>query len=198
MKETWRDKTRDCLCADLQRIGLDAHMAERGRAEEKLGLSGRGVGSLGIIDIGKSPICRVNVRFENTYYGYGGNTTYSADYGVPDPNVSKMEELKVDELKAESVRVKSVRVIGKVVGLRWYNRGCLEWMPSDMLRRFEQDTRLNLNLIRLKLDILIYSYPRYECWVRSIKNWQYNRPSADHWDCYTTVAHHLLKPITQE
>ncbi|MFC2024410.1 hypothetical protein ACFLTJ_02385 [Chloroflexota bacterium] len=36
VKEAWRDKTRECLCADLQRIGLDAQTPQRGKAEEKI------------------------------------------------------------------------------------------------------------------------------------------------------------------
>jgi len=35
-KETFRDKTRDDLCAGLLTIGLDAHMAERGQLEEHI------------------------------------------------------------------------------------------------------------------------------------------------------------------
>ena len=57
VKETFRDRTRDRICAGLQRLGIDAQVATRGRPVERVG----GSGSLGLIDINDGPISWVNV-----------------------------------------------------------------------------------------------------------------------------------------
>ena len=51
-------KTRDSLYAHLQSFGINVQMAERGRAEEKIG-SGS---SNGLIDVLEGPIRWVDVR----------------------------------------------------------------------------------------------------------------------------------------
>ena len=58
VRERFREKTRESFCAHLQSLGIDVHMAERGRAEEKIG----NAGSLGLIDVAEGPIRWVNLH----------------------------------------------------------------------------------------------------------------------------------------
>ena len=71
LRERYRDKSRDELCAHLRILEIDAQLAPRGRKEEKIG----GEGSLGLIDIPEGPIRWVNVR------KYGPGSTAGTNYG---------------------------------------------------------------------------------------------------------------------
>ena len=55
VKEALRDKRRDKVCANLNRVGVDAKLAERGIKEERASTP-RWFRSLGLIEISKSPI----------------------------------------------------------------------------------------------------------------------------------------------
>ncbi len=86
--ERFRDKTRDDVCAALRSLGVDAQMAERGRAEEEIGERGASGASLGIIDIPEGAIRWVHVhRYKGWGLEPGGRTIYVTDYGVTDPRL---------------------------------------------------------------------------------------------------------------
>ena len=69
LEETFRNHTRDNICAGLRTLGVDAQMEMSRRAAEEAIRIGWCVG---VIDISEGPIRWVNV------------CSYYTDYGVPD------------------------------------------------------------------------------------------------------------------
>ena len=203
IKETFRDKTREKVCAVLCSTGVDARTVERGAYEERIGLDmawGRWY-SLGLMEIHGSPIRWVNV----CYAPAKNQTVYRNIYIVPDPTMDKTMD-KYDEFEAESIRVRSVPLIGKVVRIRWEGR-----LPDGLFRRLEEDAWLNQTLIKLKEDIKIHNRVGSSYWaishreyagdssfgflsdVRTLKEVQW----AELWDCCTAIAHYLLGPSSK-
>ena len=185
IKEILRDKGKDKLCASLRDMGLDARMAEQGRPEE------HAVGrlswvwtkkSLGLIEIHGEPIRWINVVQQISTDGEGG--IYITAYIVPDPRVSLKGHI-------EPVRVRNRLRFGQVIDLRW--KGDL---PSEFIKRMNENVPLNQKLIRQKDYVTIYSYPKHGCWAifpRRGGMWHPPIPSQEQWDCYKTIAHHLLE-----
>lgn len=200
LREKMRDKTRDELCAYLCTMGLDARMAERRRPEEHIWKLAK---SLGLIAISDSPIRWVNVcEFEGGQYT---STTYRNVYLVPDPRVAGEGYL---ELK--SVRVKSKPVFGEVVDLRWqakfvfverwlWGRPALEvkrvplGSESDLVTRLNDDSELKERLTMLKEDVKIRSYPSWGWAIESGHSIKQPMLSREQWNCYETIARHLLE-----
>ena len=201
VKEKLRDKTVDKVCAGLCAIGLDARIVERGQPEENIGEEGWVLGkdekSLGLIEIRDSPIRRVNVL--KIVRGKGTQSegvVYRNVYVVPDPSVSS----KGGYMVAKSVRAKSVPLIGRVVDIRWEGGKS----HSNLMRRISEDILLNRSLIRLKEDVTIRTFLEYNCWsilssrssVGGFPGSLFGRPapSREQWNCYETIARHLLEP----
>lgn len=191
LRDTFRDKTRDKLCAGLCAIGVDARMVEQGRPEEDIG-GGKRENSLGLIEIHGEPIHWVNVVREQRQAVHGwGYLAYKYIYLVPDPSVCTR-----GCLVAKSIRVKSVPVFGRWVDILW--KGNLE---VSLTRRMNEDVLLKQRLIGLKEQIEIRSFPESGCWAIwsnryesfRVAKWQ-PPPSPAQWDCYKTIARHLLEP----
>lgn len=188
------------LCA----IGVDARMTERGRMEERVGekrlraatsiltrYTAKGK-SQGLIEIRDSPIRWVNVVKGEISGADHPHTEFSSVYLVEDPNVCSKRYLT-------SVPVKSRPIFGRVVDLRW--KGNFE---ADLIRRMNEDVSLNRRLRVLKEDVEINSYPERRCWSISPSCYQHRSvwggsrwqptPSRGQWNCYETIARHLLEP----
>ena len=189
--EKFRDKTRDSLCADLRALGINAQMSERGRSVEKVGKSWRGR-SLGLIEVQDSPIRWVNVVDKPpilTTSQPGQQDAYANLYLVPDSTISKAGF-------AESFRVKNVPVFGHVVGVRWDGT-----LPSDIVEQLGEYLLLSKTLINLEEDIRIESHPEYGYWSICSKRFKSSSffskrqpaPSREQWECYETIARHLLE-----
>jgi len=176
----------------LRAIGLDARKLERGRLEEDIARGSQK--SLGLIEIQGRSIRLVNVLKAETSGGSNnpGSVDYSNVYLVPDPVMG------LQKLKLKSVRVRSVPVVGRVVDLHWKGN-----FKGNHISRLGQDVSLNQTLIRLKEDIEICSHPDHGCWsILSSRSSTGNfpwvffghpAPSREQWDCYETIASHLLK-----
>lgn len=194
-KRSPRDTIRDNVCASLCAMGLDAQMAERDlRWRGTLENVGDGV-SLGLIEMRGSPIRWVNVLEQRFSYSTGsftvaGSVRYYALYLVPDPNVCNKARLTV-----RSLRLKSTPVFGRVVGIRWTGK-----LEPGLVKRLNGNVSLNQRLLELKEDIKIRTVPKRSCWaIKSSSKWlQPHRrrfaPSEEQWDCYETIARHLLEP----
>jgi len=199
IREKLRDKTIENLCDYLCAMGLNARMAERRRTEEKMILNSGT--SLGLIEIRDRPIRWVNVRKHAT----GENTAdvYTNVYLVPDRRVPKRGYL---ELK--SVRVRNVPLFGRVVDLRWkpkFVRVMIKSMPtltrksvpvkmeSKLIGRVIEDVSLKESLIRLNEDVTIRSLEDWGWAISTSVKSRQPPPSRKQWDCYETIARHLLE-----
>jgi len=171
VKETFRDKTRDNLCASLQRIGIDAKLAERYLGEENIecGVYSK---SLGIINIREGPIRWVNVVHRSDQAPAGASLYVK--YGVPD---SRLWAVIKPKLKVESDRKKD----------NW------QWKGKDsslgLIDRLNRDTSIGYSLLQSKSpEITIRANPDYSCWVISTQE----ALSEELWNCYQMIARHLL------
>ena len=177
IKEVFRDKTRDGICAGLRMCGIDARMAVRGQVEEEVA----GEGSLGIIHVPDGPIRWINVRKERHGSGQSSTTYYYTEYGVPD------SRLGLDSPKAQiqTVRVKSLPIVGKVVDLRWKGG------DSDLgiIGRLNSDDQLKQPIMESR-DVTITAIRDYRCWIMSTQT--RDVPSGELWNCYQAIAQHLL------
>lgn len=174
-KETFREKTRDKVCSALKSIGVDAKLAENGRAEENL-RCGFGIHSLGIIDIGEGPIQWVNIRIDV-------NGTNWIDYGVPDPRLSQSQHRVLIQAHFR----KTLFGLGRVVDLVW--RG--EDSSLGILHRLNNDMPLKNTLMEANVyDFTIINYNNPSCWIISAA---YSIPPTEElWNCYQSIAEHLL------
>ena len=173
------------LVDGLRAIGLEARLAEAGRPERRVVGEGWGRRSELLIEICGEPIRWVNVVSK----GQGQKTQYTNIYVIPGSAI-------LDEGWLRGVRVKTIPMFGRVVGLRWKGK-----MTVSLIRRLEQDVLLSQTLMRLEEDIEIWSDPEFGCWsllsvqhkfdFRTARLWQ-PPPSAEKWECYKTIARHLL------
>lgn len=205
IKASLKDRTRRRLFTDLHAMDLNVHIPERGQPEE--GVSGGLMGnSLGLIGIQGSPVQWINV-LEHPVSRYA-SATYTNVYVVPDSRVRSGGYLEL-----RSTRKKSASVYGRVIDLFWTanfvgTRVVVnpeeEWdedMEERLLDRLNNDITLKTNLIKLNEDITIRSVPNFWCWAISSGSYQESKlsyelkrlaPSREQWDCYETIAHHLL------
>ena len=178
LQESFRDYSRDNICASLQSIGIKAQLGERGRDEEK---SGRG--SLGIIDIPEEPIRWINVC-RGLKGGWGGpgdraERVYYTLYGVPDHRLGANSR----KIQIKSVRIKSQ---GQVVDLNWKGKdlglGIIDRLNSDLdLKQF----------ITTIGEVKILAYYTFRCWV-IVTEW-HGLISRELWNCYLKIADYLLE-----
>jgi len=183
--EAFEDKKRNDICAHLRSLGIDAQIAERGRAEEKIG----GKGSLGIIDIREGPIRWVNVgRIGGDVDPVSGQLYYT-DYGVPDPRLGKnIPHRRIKPLKPleiHSVSKRSLLFLGKAIDLQWegrdYGLGIVGCLNSDISIK---------QPIMESGDVTIHTYRIHRCWIITVET--RDGPSRKLWSCYQAIADHLL------
>ena len=183
LRESLRDRARDNICTGLQRLGVHAQMADRGRPEEDTGK-----GSLGVIDIADGPIPWVNVR-KVVYQGgppssSGTSTTYYTDYGIKVP-------YRLPRATIKSVRRKTFPVLGRVVDVDWRARGSDRGsaLVADVLRRLREDTWVREAIIATR-DVRITGHLG-SFWVVSTET--RDVPTRQAWDCYQATARHLIE-----
>jgi len=186
-------KTIDKVCAGLCAIGLDAHVVEGHHLEGKDTLGwvlGKDDQSLGLIEIRDSPIRWVNVIKEKR----SEEVDYRNVYVVRDQNVSARGEYRL----IESVQVRKMPLFGRVVDIRWEGK-----LQDNLIRRLNEDVLLIRSLIKLKEKVTVRSFPEYKCWSISSSRTSTGNipwilfarpaPSRAQWDCYETIARHLLE-----
>ncbi len=175
VRDTFRSKARDNICAGLQSLGVDAQMAERGRAEEDIECGVSYSRSLGLIDIPEGPIRWVNV-VKRSGQAPGG-MTYYIKYGVPD---SRLWVIIPPNLEIKSARKKD----------NW------QWKGKDaglgIIDRLNGDISIGYTLLQSKSpQITIRAYPNHSCWVISSEI-SYISLSEELWNSYQKIAQHLL------
>jgi len=173
----FRDHTRDNICAGLQKLGIDAKMATRGRVEESI----CGSGSIGIIYIPKGPIRWVNVRKE-TYGGVESRSTYYyTEYGIHDPRLGPDSPTPY----IRSVRKKSFPLFGQVVDVLWEGGD----YGTGVISRLNNDDQLKEAIMKSR-DVTIKALGDYGCWIMSTETRIV--PSEVLFSCYQVIAQHLL------
>jgi hypothetical protein len=173
---------------DLRAMGLDIQMATPGLLEEELASALTGLWSgwpkpFVSLEVQDSPIRRVSVL---RIPGNGvGVDAYGCAYIVPDPKVPVRQHLK-----AKCTYPKSVPLVGRVVDVRW--KGNTE---DHSIGRLNQDQSLKRTLIELRESVRVISFPEQKCWAISpgFQPADKLRTSREQWDCYQTIARHLLE-----
>lgn len=193
-----RDKLvpRRKVYAHLCSIGLKAQIVESDLPEENIGHAGvlsDSEESMGLIEIRESPIRWVSVLETISNKGTANeNVYYKNVYIVPALSLSTGET----HWLMESVRVKNIPIVGRVLDIKWKAN-----FEDELIMRLSQDVLINQTLIRLNEDVKICSFPEYGCWAISSSkymsgflHWVVGRsiPSREQWNCYETIAHHLL------
>lgn len=204
VRETLRDRTRENFCEGLQRLGIHAQMAERGCAEENIGLGGpltsrNYTKSLGVIDISEGPIHWVNVLKKREPGKGGGSIVYYAEYAVPDTRLGPNSP----RLRIKSVSVKTFPLVGKVVDLNWkgidFGLRFIGRMNSDLgwklIERLNSDPELKEPIIKSRKvtiggSVIIRARCDHCCWI--IATEIHSAPSIELWNCYQSIAQHLL------
>jgi len=179
LRETFRDHTKDDICAGLQALGIDAQMAARGRPEENIE-TGFYTQSLGMIDIAEGPIRWINVR-KRQPRGPDASVAYHTDYGVPDSRLGP----DLPRPRIESVRIKTSPLVGQVMDLRW--RG--EDFGLGIISRLNSDVSIKGPIMRSR-DVTIQAYGDHKCWTISSETRE--PQSGELWSCYHVIARHLL------
>jgi hypothetical protein len=112
MKELLRDKTRDELAWELNNIGVNSEMAERGGIEEKEENSWY-QRSLGVIEITEGPIKWVNILKKDR--SKNSPPRWWIVLGIPDDrSISSSQNTKI-----KTVRKKTFPLFGKIVDVIW-------------------------------------------------------------------------------
>jgi hypothetical protein len=176
VKELFRDKTRDRICAGLRMLGIDAQMSLRGRIEERV----CGGNSLGIIDIHNSPIDWVNIRKETRGSGENRNVYHFIEYGIPDNRLGSNSDL----IGIKTVSIKTIPLVGRIKDIRWEG----EELNLGIISRLNDDISLKYPIMKSH-DLSITANGKYGCWVISTETRKI--PTADLWSCYEAIAQHL-------
>lgn len=160
--------------------------------------------SVGLVEIQHSSIRWVNCLRQSDQSG----NLYTKVYLVPDPRVFGERRLQLN-----SVRVRNRPIFGPVVDLHWEaylaNTKTIRWLvtdllidlqqinlQSDLIMRLDGDVWLRQSLIKLNKDVTIRIYPEHGCWAIWSSIWSRSQttPSRDEqWDCFETIARHLLE-----
>ena len=216
VKGSFRDSTRDDICFGLRSLGIDAQMAERGRAEEYIKHGSISVWPgftecLGVIDIPEGPIRWVNVfrktEFRSEFGGGSPIIIYRTVYGVPDPRVDESlrvivthdgpiagwgqshwapPEIRTPEIKLLCIRYYSPSV-GEAVDLRWQG----DDLGLGIIDRLKGDISINQPTV-MSHHVTICAVPDHRCWIISPETETGRPPSGELWSCYQAIAQHLL------
>jgi hypothetical protein len=149
-------------------MGISAAVVDRGRVEEASGPD-----SIGLVEIGGSPIHWANVR---KWVDEGVH--YATDYGVPDSHTLPILYLR-------SVRVRSFPILGSVIDVRWIGKD----METGVIGRLNADIELKTKIIACKAEIIVHTFPECKCWL--IAHNSASAPSAELWACYERIAARL-------
>jgi hypothetical protein len=112
LKNAFRDKFRDDLTQNLNQIGVNAKMAERGRVEEKAENSWY-QRSLGVIEIPEGPVKIINILKKDRSRDSGPQ--WWVVLGIPDEQLASSSQT----VKIKTVRKKKFPIFGGIVDVIW-------------------------------------------------------------------------------
>ncbi len=185
-----RSSYRKCqgICAQLNSIGVNAQLAQKGQPEELFRDAQER--SIGLIYVRNQEIAWANVvqgnyrsrsRVDLLFLRTNPHPFYYRIwYGLYDPNL----KVTAPTLKLSSKRRRAIGPLGRAVDVTWQNE--LEPVPLEPMA---SDESLKRRLIKAAVDVEIMAFPD-GYWI--ISNREAGRPpSKPIWDCYEAVAHGL-------
>ena len=180
MLDTLRDKTRDKLAAALQDIGVQAEMAERKRAEEKIEDSWF-QRSLGLIDITDSPVTWINILkkdgSKNSPPRWWVVFCIQDERPVPDYKI----------VNIRSIRKKSIPVIGKVVDVTWKGKD----HGTGLIESLNYDEEVK-DMVKRAGNLTIHSYTKeFNGWTVQVD--RRINPSYQDWTAILKIAGYALE-----
>ena len=156
----------DALCAGLKVLGAEATVVRR--------RSGKGEQLIGVIDINRSPIRRVEVQVWEDSEG----VAYTSEYLVQDAR-------RLPPAGFSSVRVRTFPIFGRVVDVRWDGDDA----GTGARDRLDSDIELKEAIISASAQVTVRTSPWGEHWI--IHHPGADVPPAQLWDCYEKVARNL-------
>ena len=180
MKETLRDKTRDELAWNLTNFaGVNAHMSDRGRLEEKVEKSWY-QRSLGVIDIADGPIKWINILKKD------GSQHSPAKWWIVMGIPNNFEGSSIPKIKIKTVRKKAFPLFGKVVGVSWEGDDSV----SGLINTLSQDTDIK-ELSKKIGNLEIKSQAgKFQGWT--LTSGRRFAPTNQDWAAIETVANYIL------
>ena len=180
MKETLRDKTRDELAWNLANFaGVEAHMSDRGRLEEKVENSWY-QRSLGVIDIADGPIKWINILKKDR--SQKSPAKWWIVMGIP----NSFEGSSIPKIKIKTVRKKSFPLFGKVVDVNWEGDDSV----SGLINTLSQDT--DIKELSKKIGNLEIKSQSEEFQGWTLTSDRRFAPTNQDWAAIETVANYIL------
>ena len=152
----FRDKSRDDLTERLNSLGISAHMAERGRPEEKVESLWIFKKSLGLVDLAKGPIVSINVLKKDR--SKDSPPQWWFVFLVPYDTDATTDEYRW-KLKIKTVRKKSFPLFGKVVDVFWKGNDRGTGLVDDL-----SEDQVVDRLVARRGNILIRAHSKHFRW----------------------------------
>ena len=180
MRERLRDKSRDTLTDALNLLGVDAEMAERGRAEEDI-QKPWGKRSLGIIDIPEGAFRWINVvKQDGSRYSPPKRWTV---LGIPDERPVWTSQA----VKVRTVRRRSFPLLGRVMSVEWKG----EEHDAGLIRTLAIDPAVTAFATRTgNLEVRRYT-EEFQGWTLQVD--KVFEPTHQDWAAIERTAEHLLR-----
>jgi hypothetical protein len=179
MKNRLRDKSRDRLAEQLNALGVQAEMKDRGQPEEKVSSFWIFKRSLGVIDVKSESIKLINVLKKD-----GSNKSppcwwfaflIPCDLPIPRESI----------LKIKTVRKKSFPVFGKVLDVHWKGDDRYTGLIAVLSRDVEVDS-----FVAKVGDLSIRSHKKhFQGWAIESKRFE---PTQDDWIALGKIAKKLV------
>ena len=173
----FRDRTRDDLCAKLRSLGVEAHLAQRGRKEEIAGISGA-VQSLGIVCIDEGPIRWANVgKLDREFKDF-----YSVYFGVPDSRIGPALTGALSRF-----------LFGRITRVGWQSK---DELGLSVACRLEDDPTI-IEAIKSGHVLSITANGELHCWLIKARISEAGL-SHDTWTLCQSIADHLLATLVTQ
>ncbi|MFC2010952.1 hypothetical protein ACFLUR_01505 [Chloroflexota bacterium] len=179
MKELLRDKTRDKLAQNLTSLGVNAVLAERGLAEDKIENSWY-QRSLGIIDILEGSIRWINILKKDR----SKNSPPRWWIVLCMPDERPIPKHKAVDIK--TIRKKAFPLFGKIVDVTWkgndYGTGLTDILSNDEAVK---------NLSKKIGNLTVHSYSKeFQGWTLQVD--RRFQPVSQDWATIQTIADYIL------
>lgn len=201
--DTASGSTSDSLsmefCALLERWGVKARIKDRAEGAKLRAISGHGP-TFSIIEIDEGPVSQISIRWEtktklvrdalgnipDESYNPSDYVPCAVEYGIPDQRLkTNIAGALLPQLRIRLAQVRFLPLLGKITNVRWkgndFGMGVIAWLNRDISLK-----KSLVNSPELEINADYY----HNCWIMSVKAG--TLPSKELWDCYQSVARHLL------